>query len=83
MCDKVKVAALNDSWYIGLCIYNVVILATLGVAVNFVVEASMDLVYVSTSCLIILGSTLTQSLIFVPKVTHTSHSIHTQPPLCA
>ena len=60
--------ALNDSKYIGMCIYNVVILAVMGVAVNYVLDASVNVGYAFTSTFIIAGTTLTQVIIFVPKV---------------
>ena len=65
---QIQIEALNDSKYIGVCIYNVVILATLGVAINFVLGETLDASYGFTSSFIILGTTLTQGLVFVPKV---------------
>ncbi|ELU13426.1 hypothetical protein CAPTEDRAFT_196516 [Capitella teleta] len=65
---KVKVEALNDSKYIGLCIYNVVVLTVMGVAVQYVSNDAINVSYGFTSGLILLGTTLTQTIIFGPKV---------------
>ena len=61
------IPALNDSKPIAMCIYIVVILSTLGIPVEFVVH-DINITYGLTSTLIIAGTSITQCLIFVPKV---------------
>ena len=65
---QIKVEELNDSKYIGMCIYNVVILSIMGVAINYLVSGRINISYAFTSIIIIAGTTLTQTLVFVPKV---------------
>ncbi|ELT87738.1 hypothetical protein CAPTEDRAFT_22448, partial [Capitella teleta] len=65
---RVKVEALNDSKYIGMCIYNVVVLAVIGVALQYVIKDAVNASYGFLSGLILLGTTLTQTIIFGPKV---------------
>ncbi|KAL5007636.1 hypothetical protein ScPMuIL_016442 [Solemya velum] len=68
---KVHIDALNDSYQIGVCIYNVVVLSALGVALSFALDAQVELIYGFISGFIILGTTLTQLIVFVPKVLKT------------
>ncbi|CAH1790060.1 unnamed protein product [Owenia fusiformis] len=65
---KVKIPVLNDSQNIGICIYNVVVLSVIGVTLTMVLEAQPELQYAFTSCFIILGTSMTQGIIFVPKL---------------
>ena len=61
-------SALNDSQYIGICIYNVVVLSTMGVVLSYVLILHVTMHYVLTSAILVLGTTMTQSIIFIPKV---------------
>ena len=63
-----KIAALNDSQHIGMCIYNVVILSVMAVIMSFVLSNHVDLHYALLSSFAILGTTVTQLIIFMPKV---------------
>ncbi|XP_041350735.1 gamma-aminobutyric acid type B receptor subunit 1-like [Gigantopelta aegis] len=65
---KVNVEGLNDSRMIGLCIYNVVVLSFLGVTIEFALKHDVNLHYGMTTVITILATTITQCLIFVPKV---------------
>lgn len=65
---KVTVEALNDSKYIGLSIYTVVILCVVGIPVTFILEGKVDAVFLIKSMLVILATTTTLLLVFVPKV---------------
>ncbi len=65
---KVTIPALNDSQNIGICIYNVVVLSLLGVTLSLVLTTQTTLSYVLTSALLIIGTTITQLVMFVPKV---------------
>jgi hypothetical protein len=64
----VQVEGLNDSKNIGLCIYNVVVLSVLAVTMGFAVEYQVELSYTLLSGFILAATTLTQCIIFVPKV---------------
>ncbi len=65
---KVTIPALNDSHNIGMCIYNVVILSVIGVILAWVLEFQVTLNYVLISALLMLGTTITQMMVFIPKV---------------
>ncbi|MFH4973683.1 hypothetical protein AB6A40_000392 [Gnathostoma spinigerum] len=64
----VNMPALNDSKYIGMSVYNVVVMCTLGVSLAFILQDRVDEAYALTSCFIIFCTTLTLCLVFVPKV---------------
>nr|XP_006818866.1 PREDICTED: gamma-aminobutyric acid type B receptor subunit 1-like [Saccoglossus kowalevskii] len=64
---KVHIPALNDSRYIGICIYNVVILCGLGAPLVYILRFQPTLCYVISSTFIILGTTATQFLLSIPK----------------
>lgn len=66
--DQVHYPELNDSKFIGLCIYNVALLSILAVVVTLTVDSSLNLRHLLNSTLVLLGTTVTQCLIFVPKV---------------
>ena len=51
-----------------MCIYNVVVLSIMGVVLAYVLVLQVTLHYVLTSAILILGTTMTQAIIFVPKV---------------
>ncbi|XP_077997881.1 gamma-aminobutyric acid type B receptor subunit 2-like [Glandiceps talaboti] len=65
---KVSIPALNDSRYIGMCIYNIVILSTLGAPIAYVLRYQPGVAYAITSVLVILGTTVTLCLLFLPKL---------------
>ncbi|XP_052762187.1 gamma-aminobutyric acid type B receptor subunit 2-like [Mya arenaria] len=66
---QVTVPELNDSKYIGACIYNVVVMCVFGVPLSHVMpEEETTLLYVLGSCLIIFGTTVCQCIIFIPKL---------------
>ncbi|XP_041352634.1 gamma-aminobutyric acid type B receptor subunit 2-like [Gigantopelta aegis] len=65
---KVTILELNDSKYIGMCIYNVIVLASVGLPVALILKGSVNVTYGLLSSLIIAGTTATQCLIFIPKV---------------
>lgn len=65
----VKVAALNDSTYIGICVYNVVVMCVFGVPLSHMLPLDQtDLTFVLSSALIVFCTTLCVCIIFVPKV---------------
>ena len=56
-----------------MCIYNIAVLSFLGVVLSFVLTDRVNLSYLFTSGLIIFGTTITQIIIFAPKVFHPIH----------
>ncbi|CAH3135995.1 unnamed protein product [Porites lobata] len=67
---NVTIPALNDSKYIGMSVYNVVVLGIIGLVVTFVFDGSTHYVVtyaISSSCVIVC-TTVTLLLVFVPKV---------------
>ncbi|XP_067676189.1 gamma-aminobutyric acid type B receptor subunit 1-like [Haliotis asinina] len=65
---KVKLDGLNDSKMIGMSVYNVLVLSLLGVTVSMSLRTQVNINYALTSAVVILATTVTQCLIFVPKV---------------
>jgi len=67
---SVTIPALNDSKYIGMSVYNVVVLAIIGVTVAMALNGSMhhEIPYAISSLCLILGTSVTLLLLFVPKV---------------
>lgn len=66
---NVVYAHLNDSRVIGICVYNVVVLSTIGAFLTLILnnEQYVEL-YAALSVCIIIPATVTTSLIFIPKV---------------
>lgn len=65
---RVSIQALNDSKYIGLSVYNVVIMCVVGASLSFVLRDQQDASFLIISIFIIFCSTTTLCLVFVPKV---------------
>lgn len=59
---------LNDSKNIGMCIYTVAVLCVPAVVINLGVKMSLDMQYGMMSGFLLLGTTITQCIIFLPKV---------------
>ncbi|XP_071956737.1 gamma-aminobutyric acid type B receptor subunit 2-like [Antedon mediterranea] len=64
----VSIPALNDSKYIGMCVYNVMLLCVCGAALMFMIENSPNAAFGIISAFIIFCSSLTLGLVFVPKI---------------
>ncbi|KAH7935977.1 hypothetical protein HPB52_016082 [Rhipicephalus sanguineus] len=64
----VSIPALNDSKYVGMSVYNVVIMCTIGAAISFVLRDQQDAAFIIISVFIIFCSTTTLCLVFVPKL---------------
>ena len=64
----VKIPVLNDSQYIGMNIYNVVLMSVTVVALSSILTDRPTLSYAVVSALIILSTTGLLSLLFLPKV---------------
>ena len=67
---NVTIAALNDSKYIGMCVYNVVILSVIGVIISVVLHGTVhyEITYTIASVIVLACTTVTLSLVFIPKV---------------
>ncbi|KAK7466024.1 hypothetical protein BaRGS_00037425 [Batillaria attramentaria] len=66
---KIQVEALNDSKYIGMCVYNMAVVCIVGVPVSFLINNDYYVGNYAISCLfIILGDTITLCFVFVPKM---------------
>lgn len=64
----VSIPALNDSKYVGMSVYNVVIMCVTGAAISFVLADKQDAMFIMLAVFIIFCSTATLCLVFVPKV---------------
>lgn len=67
---QVKIEALNDSHQIGLCLYNVVILSAVGLTLSLLLDQQVSLLYGVTCGCLVIGTTLTQLVVFIPKVSY-------------
>uniref|UniRef100_A0A0K0ES72 Gamma-aminobutyric acid type B receptor subunit 2 n=1 Tax=Strongyloides stercoralis TaxID=6248 RepID=A0A0K0ES72_STRER len=64
----VNVPALNDSKYIGMSVYNIVVMSVLGVSLAVLLKEKVDEAYAFSSFFIIFCTTLTLFFVFVPKI---------------
>ncbi|KAK6750343.1 hypothetical protein RB195_002364 [Necator americanus] len=64
----VNVPALNDSKYIGMSVYNVVVMSTLGLSISVILQERVNEAFALACFFIIFSATLTLCLVFVPKV---------------
>ncbi|GJQ69433.1 GABA-B-R1 [Trypoxylus dichotomus] len=65
---SVKIKQINDSRYVGMSIYNVVVLCLITAPVTTVIASQQDASYTFVSLAIIFCCLLSMALIFVPKV---------------
>ncbi|XP_044748557.1 gamma-aminobutyric acid type B receptor subunit 2 isoform X2 [Coccinella septempunctata] len=63
---NVKVPTLNEFRYIGICVYSVIFTAVMLILSNFIAEYVV-LSYLSSSCSIIIATSLTLFLLFLPQ----------------
>jgi gamma-aminobutyric acid type B receptor len=63
-----SIPELNDSRWIGMCIYNVIVMGGVGAILVLGTRQDNDVLYILSSVIVIVGTTVTQILIFVPKV---------------
>ena len=69
-CISFLFTALNDSKYIGFCIYNVIIICAFGVPLTHVLPTEeTTLNFVLLSALVMFCTTMCLCILFVPKVT--------------
>ena len=66
-----KIPALNDSRYVGMSVYNVVILSVVGVPAALMIEHAQNATFALTAVFILFCTTVTLCLVFVPKVNNT------------
>ncbi|XP_006813511.1 gamma-aminobutyric acid type B receptor subunit 2-like [Saccoglossus kowalevskii] len=64
---NVTIGALNDSKYIGLSVYNVLILSIIALTVDHFVH-NVTLRYISIATVLLIATTNTLCLVFVPKI---------------
>lgn len=64
----VKIPALNDSQYIGVSVYSVVITSAIVVVLANLIADQVTLAFVTITSLILTSTTATLSLLFVPKI---------------
>lgn len=65
---SLKVKQINDSRYVGMSIYNVVILCLITAPVAMVIASQQDASYAFVALAIVFCCFLSMALIFVPKV---------------
>lgn len=65
---NVKIPVLNDSQYIGMNVYNVVIMSIIVVTLTNILPDQPTMAYVMESAFVLVSTTLTLCLLFVPKV---------------
>jgi gamma-aminobutyric acid type B receptor len=65
---NVHITALNDSKYVGMSLYNVVLLSITTAVVSYFLRDQHERSYILTSIFILLCVTITLCLVFVPKV---------------
>ncbi|XP_042863998.1 uncharacterized protein LOC122248198 [Penaeus japonicus] len=64
----VKIPALNDSQYLGMSVYNVVITSIIVIVAANVVGERTTLAYVIITTLVFVSTTTTLCLLFIPKI---------------
>jgi gamma-aminobutyric acid type B receptor len=64
----VKIPALNDSQYIGMSVYSVVITSGIVVVLANLISERATLAFVTITALILASTSTTLCLLFVPKV---------------
>ncbi len=67
---NVKISQLNDSHLIGMCVYTTVVLSIALSPVALLLDTNVDIFYGVIGVLILFGTTLILSLLFIPKVKH-------------
>uniref|UniRef100_A0A1I8I279 G_PROTEIN_RECEP_F3_4 domain-containing protein n=1 Tax=Macrostomum lignano TaxID=282301 RepID=A0A1I8I279_9PLAT len=65
---NVSIPALNDSKYIGMSVYNVLVMCLAGAAVSFALKDNQSASFIITSLLIFFCTTITLALVFFPKL---------------
>lgn len=63
----VSISALNDSQYIGISVYNVLIMCSAGAAIAFIVQDKIS-AFILLTLFVYACTTITLCLVFLPKV---------------
>ena len=71
---KVKVHSLNDSHFVCMAIYSIVVCVIVGIPLAFLIDGHVDALVGCLSFFLLLPTTLTLCLLFVPKVRGTSRA---------
>ncbi|XP_006822137.1 gamma-aminobutyric acid type B receptor subunit 2-like, partial [Saccoglossus kowalevskii] len=64
----VSIPALNDSKYIGMSVYNVIILCIIGVSVSPIIHYNVNASFAFQSAIALFCTSITLLLVFVPKI---------------
>ncbi|XP_069131829.1 gamma-aminobutyric acid type B receptor subunit 2-like [Argopecten irradians] len=65
----IHVAALNDSIYIGFCVYNIVVVCAIGVPTYHILTVEQSLIkYILQNCLTVFCTSLVLCILFIPKI---------------
>jgi len=67
---QVNIPALNDSKYIGMSVYNCVMMCVLGAPLSHVLSDKIDASFLIISVFIVFCTTVTLCLVFGPKVSN-------------
>ena len=70
---NVKIRHLNDSHLIGMCVYATVVLSIALAPIGMLLENNVDMYYAVIGFMVLFGTTLILSLLFVPKVSSISN----------
>ncbi|XP_038050632.1 gamma-aminobutyric acid type B receptor subunit 2-like [Patiria miniata] len=65
---NVNVPGLNDSYYVGLSIYNTVICCVVAVPLSILNVSSMGVTYALVAGFLLLCTTMTLCMLFIPKI---------------
>ena len=65
---NVEISALNDSKYIGISVYSVVITSASVVVIGTIISERATLAYITITSLILVATTSTLCLLFLPKI---------------
>ncbi|XP_068722865.1 gamma-aminobutyric acid type B receptor subunit 1-like isoform X2 [Montipora capricornis] len=65
---NVTIPALNDSKYVGMSVYNVLFLCVIGTPISLVTRETPDASFAIVSICVILCTSITMCLVFIPKV---------------
>ncbi len=71
-----SIPALNDSKYIGMSVYNVLVMCVSGVPISFIIKDRQDAAYLIIGLFIIFCTTITLCLVFISKVCKNLLMIH-------
>ncbi|XP_069131836.1 gamma-aminobutyric acid type B receptor subunit 1-like isoform X2 [Argopecten irradians] len=71
---SVKLKQVNDSRFVGMSIYNVVVLCVITAPITLIISNQQDASFAFVALAILLCSFLSRGLIFVPKIVEISRN---------